>query len=102
MLQDMVMGVIFIISSLIIYFETYSIRGSEFEALGPAFFPRLLCFILTALSLILIVQAVLKTKVKFSPSDLCEKVKKLLVDYKKVIFELITTGIFIAILPYLG
>jgi hypothetical protein len=95
---ELIVGIFFLILSIIIFFQTGSLPDSSYEPLGPAGFPKIIVLAMGILSVFLIVKKLKSMNLSQAGIDF----KKLFKDYKLIIITLINFLFYILIMKYIG
>ncbi len=95
---ELIIGILFLLLSIIIFWQTGKLSVSRYDPLGAAGFPRLIVIIMAILSVILIIKK-LKTinlqSVKFNFKDIIKK-------NRLVVFTLFNFLVYILLMRYIG
>lgn len=103
--RDAVIGLIIVVMSILLLFNTMGIPTPPIVPLGPAFYPRILLGLLLIMGMILFILGILKGR---SSGDKKSEKKKVLEDerwlirYKKIIWGFVVFGLYILFIPIIG
>ena len=67
--KNLISGIFFLLFAAFVYAESYAIKMTKADSLGPQFFPRLVAFFTAALAIYLIVSSILKMKRETAPTE---------------------------------
>lgn len=95
---ELIVGIFFLILSIIIFFQTGSLPDSSYEPLGPAGFPKIIVLAMGLLSILLIAKRLKSINLSQAGFDF----KKIFKDYKLIIITLINFLFYILIMRYIG
>lgn len=95
---ELIVGIFFLILSLIIFFQAGSLPVSSYEPLGPAGFPKIIVSAMGILSIFLIVKKLKTIDLNQAGLDF----KKILKEYKLIFVTLFNFFIYILIMRYIG
>jgi len=102
---DAVIGLIIVVMSLLLLYNTTGISTPPIVPLGPAFYPQILLALLFIMGMILFISCILKGR---SSGDKKSEKKKVLEDerwlirYKKIIWGFVFFGLYILFIPIIG
>lgn len=105
-LFDWISSIFLIVFSIVLFISTYSFKRLTVSEIGPAFLPRIVAILLFAMSVILLVQLILKQKSQSGESvqeEVDEEEQK--TDRKgmyKVILSIMLMIIYLAVMPTIG
>jgi len=103
--RDAVIGLIIVVMSTLLLFNTMEIPTPPIVPLGPAFYPRILLTLLLIMGLILFIFDIFKRKPSGERKEYKKKTLKYvgwLIEYKKVIWSFIVFGLYILSIPIIG
>lgn len=95
---ELILGIIFFLLSLIIFFQAGSLPDSSYEPLGPAGFPRIIVLVMGILSLFLIVKKI--RSIDFDKTNL--NFGTIYKKYKLIFVTLINFLFYILIMRFIG
>ena len=95
---ELIVGILFLILSLIIFFQAGNLPDSSYEPLGPAGFPRIIVLAMGILSIFLIVKKLKSMDLSQAGLDFREIFK----EYKLIFITLVNFLIYILIMRYIG
>jgi len=103
--RDAVIGLIVVVMSVLLLFNTMGIPTPPIVPLGPAFYPRMLLALLLVMGMILFILDIFKRKPSGKRKGDKEKALKdegWLIKYKKVIWGFTVFGLYILFIPIIG
>jgi len=103
--RDAVIGLIVVVMSVLLLFNTIGIPTPPIVPLGPAFYPRMLLALLLVMGMILFILDIFKRKPSGKRKGDKEKALKdegWLIKYKKVIWGFTVFGLYILFIPIIG
>src|SRR6056297_710637 len=95
---ELILGIIFFLLSLIIFFQAGSLPDSSYEPLGPAGFPRIIVLLMGILSFFLIVKKI--RSIDFDKINL--NFRTIYKKYKLIFVTLINFLFYILIMRFIG
>ena len=95
---ELIVGILFLILSIIIFFQAGSLPDSSYEPLGPAGFPRIIVLAMGILSIFLIIKKI--KSIDFNQVNL--NFKNILIQYKLIFVTLINFLFYIIIMRFIG
>jgi len=103
--RDAVIGLIIVVMSILLLFNTMGIPTPPIVPLGPAFYPRILLSLLLIMGMILFISYIFKERslraIKAEKRETREE-KGWLIRYKKVIWSFVVFGLYILFIPIIG
>ena len=95
---ELIVGILFLILSIIIFFQAGSLPDSSYEPLGPAGFPRIIVLLMGILSFFLIVKKI--RSIDFDKINL--NFRTIYKKYKLIFVTLINFLFYILIMRFIG
>lgn len=95
---ELVIGILFLLLSLIIFWQTGRLSASRYDPLGAAGFPRLIVIIMAVLAVILIIKKLKALDLKSTKLNIKTIIKK----NRLVVLTLFNFLLYILVMRYLG
>lgn len=102
--KDIISGIFFFVTSAILYGVTYTFRRLTISRVGSAFIPRIVFALIMILSIIVIIEGVIKRKILVGEHEVSEKTNDSLdfIERHSVLLTILLIGIYAAFLRKIG